>query len=171
MVDPAAIAKIRENLQTILVEHPSINSTVYNDQILGNAILHSLLALAATFPINPTDSISNQAIEENHRVVVSTGYQFDLRTLIDWHNTRELMDGERKDKLKELRNPITHEVSPDHDFLYIRVVAADRSIMFLQNVESDLDGITLLTKQQKLHPFLLEIDRLSSNTVFKQGRL
>jgi hypothetical protein len=162
-INPIVIADIRETLHNILSEKPVVHTIVNNYEILGNAILHSLIALAATLPLNERDPHLQKAIQEDRRVVVSTGYQFDLQSLIDWHNTREWTEEEKADRVKELRNPITDEVLPDHDFLYIRVVALDRGIMFFQNVESDLAGISLLIPEQKLHPFTLELDFLSGN--------
>jgi hypothetical protein len=159
--DVKVVESIRTPLNNILFQQPECDITVQGGYILGNAIRHSLLALAAAAPINVTDPISGKMIEESRRVVVSSGNQFDLLTFIDWHHTREPSQGELK--FKQLRNPFTGEILPDHDFLWIRAVAAACDILFFQQAESDLKGITRISPTQKLHPFTLELDRLSGS--------
>jgi hypothetical protein len=162
----AATNNIRNKLANILTEKPEVDTVVSNHQILGNAIRHSLLALAVAAPLNPKDPILNAAIQADQQVVISSGHQFNLRALINWHNNREWFSEETQQQSKRLRNPITGEIMPDHDFLYIRAVAAEQGITFLPDDEPDInnwDMKTLLTPKQRLHPFVLELDRLSGN--------
>lgn len=73
-------------------------------------IFYTLLVLAQLYPINDEDSFTLEAIDPIDRVCVSTGHQFNLSTLIQYHNTRDYR-GSLLSELansKFLLNPITN---------------------------------------------------------------
>lgn len=88
-------------------------------------------------PINAEDPIMSDAIDPADRVVVSTGHQFDINTLIHWHNTRGYTGGAlsavtplggETPNSKWLRNPATNSVFSEKDVAHIQAFCAQKGI-------------------------------------------
>ena len=80
------------------------NQTIRSGNLsLKDAAYNALLALAESHPINDVDPVTTDAIPRKNKVVISTGYQFDIETLAEWfreqarnrhlNNLQELFDG------------------------------------------------------------------------------
>lgn len=76
-----------------------------NNKEISHALHTSLIAIAGVSPINELDPITSSPIRKKNQIVISTGHQFDLEKLIEFHNTRPLRTEERE---KQLINPITN---------------------------------------------------------------
>lgn len=100
------ISQLRKSLQSLLLskdnlmESPELKDVTYD----------ILLYLARKWPLNVEDPISLLDIKENEKIVLSTGHQFNIHTLIDYHNSRLYRGsglGEQANN-KWLLNPITN---------------------------------------------------------------
>ncbi len=74
-----------------------------------------LVDLAKNHPLNKDDPIMLTPIDEDDKVVVSTGHQFDINSLIEFHNTRSYREIDRglPERDKALINSITNSAFSD----------------------------------------------------------
>lgn len=74
-----------------------------------------------------TDPATMDEIDENDRVVVSTGHQFDINNLIHFHDARDYKgtEGETPSS-KWLLNPLTGKSFSPRDVTHIRAVAKQK---------------------------------------------
>lgn len=109
------------------------------DLSLKNAAHNALLALAELHPINDVDPITTDVIPQSNRVVISTGYQFNIETLAEWfrgqarnrhlNNLQELFDG------NHCANLYTREsISPEDTAHVWRVMQMHPSIDVNENL-------------------------------------
>lgn len=117
---------LRKELNQILLD-PNNNNITTEDGLSLAEVAHNTLISSAEFrPINPKDPILWDPIEEENRVLVSTGYQYDLRPLIQFHYTRayrrRLGEGWFCVR-KYLINPLTNEPFSLRDVVHIRNIA------------------------------------------------
>lgn len=113
---------------------PSFNP----DKNLSKAVHNVMLVLAKMKPINKEDPITQEIIPEFSAVFVSTGHQFDLAMLIQYHNTRYYRGKTLKetDKSKWLINPITNLKFHPLDVAHICAVARGNGII-IQDLKLD----------------------------------
>lgn len=108
----AEIEGLRKKLRDILSSEPTLNQhpivtsvdTVENhhffrsffnyarnkDITVYDAIYNVLIALAELKPLNDTDPITLDKIKDKNKIFTSTGHQYDINTLIDFHNQRPI---------------------------------------------------------------------------------
>ena len=55
-----------------------------------DAVYNTLIALAEFKPLNDTDPITFDKIKDKNKIFTSTGHQYDINTLIDFHNQRPI---------------------------------------------------------------------------------
>ncbi len=117
------------------IEHDGSMSTEdkYNLKKINELLdaLHTKLIILANFkPVNQNDPITREAIEPNDKVVVSTGHQFDINSLVDYHNNRAYRGSElgERDNSMFLLNPLTNQVLSDLDAKHVIMAARARQI-------------------------------------------
>ena len=76
------VESLRKSLNIILSDNSNTNV------LLADAVYNALLALAEFMPINKHDTIDQEEIGADDRIVVSTGQQFNIINLIANHHTR-----------------------------------------------------------------------------------
>lgn len=120
---------LRKNLLGI-ISCKSNNGIVKNGLSLTEAAYIALLAVAEYKPINERDPILLTDIEDSAKVYISTGYQFDIETLIRWHNQRPYRGSDLKeqDEKRYLLNPITNQPFSKLDSDHIQREAKKRGI-------------------------------------------
>ncbi len=120
---------LRKNLLGI-ISCEGNNQFVKNGLSLTEAAYTALLAVAEYKPINERDPILLTDIEDSAKVYISTGYQFDIETLILWHNGRSYRGSDLKeqDEKRYLLNPITNQPFSKLDSEYIQREAKKRGI-------------------------------------------
>ena len=96
------------------------------NEILNNLVFNTLLALAQLAPLNDEDPINLEEINANDAVFISTGYQFSLTNLINWHKHRPLRDDEEE---KVLLDPTTNIAFAKKDMEHIWTIAKQRKIV------------------------------------------
>lgn len=118
------------NITNIELENLSLTDTAYR----------ALLALADHYPTNDIDPMTLEEFDEEDRVNISTGQQFNIITLIDYHNARAYRGtgypGEKyqndffreTDKQKFLCNPLTNLPFSILDEQHIIEVAQQKNI-------------------------------------------
>ena len=128
--DEPAVTAVRSTCTAIFAAEAS--AEVIKDGIsLKQAVHKALLALAYFCPHNAEDPISLGAIEDEKKVAVSTGHQFDIENLVNYHNARPIREaiGETNaDGKKWLLNPITNQPFDQEDVRHIQTVAVGLDI-------------------------------------------
>lgn len=110
----------------------SLNELVVANNGLSDPAYCALLALAEFKPLNTEDPIDLKTINEQDKVYTSTGHQFNINMLIQYHNQRTYRDsilGETQND-KWLLNPITNQPFSLRDVAYIQAVAMKKDIPF-----------------------------------------
>jgi len=126
--DDEDIQILRTSLKAILSKDE--NEKIKSDDVsLSDAAYNALLALAEYSPINDKDPILQDQIDPDSRVFVSSGYQFDIKKLIEYHQSREFRAvlRETEDK-KWLLNPFTNDKFSLRDAEHILRVAKQKDI-------------------------------------------
>jgi hypothetical protein len=72
-----------------LVSDAKKNAIKIGNRTLCDAAYQALLALARYYPKNDENIITGTYFKERNLVVISTGYQFDIKDLIRFHNKRK----------------------------------------------------------------------------------
>lgn len=102
------IDELRKDLQEIL-KNSDNDAIKFHELSFSDAAYHALLALADFHPRNPEDPITLFTIEPADRIVLSTGYQFDINALA--------LHFEAK---KEFIDPLTNLIFSPRDQVTIR---------------------------------------------------
>ncbi|KTD21309.1 hypothetical protein [Legionella londiniensis] len=130
-LDPGTIQEeIIENLRARFNKLLSQNNLKQGHSSLSDVAFEALIDLAKFKPINKNDPISCDEIEEEDKIFVSTGHQFSLKNLIEYHNTRAYRGnplGERYDS-KWLLNPLTNDKFHPKDAVHIKTLADKKGI-------------------------------------------
>lgn len=136
----ASIAKVQRCL--VLLEQPMIFPS--HVPVIREALTHvlsiareedkqkihqCLLKLAASWSINANDVATLSPIPPESRVVISTGHQFDIKSLAQWHNSRSLMCS-LHEEFKRLINPFTNQPMSALDAQHVLSVAGKLEITF-----------------------------------------
>lgn len=123
----AAITPAVERLRTQLTPLLAKKDIKKDGISLADVAFETLLALARYRPVNTDDPISLEPISFEDSVVISTGQQFSLTTLIQYHITRAARRGETAES-KRLLNPLTNTRFETADEEHIIAVATERGI-------------------------------------------
>lgn len=109
------VCKLRKSLQQIV-----FNEKSYTD------LFKSLIFLAKLSPINDTSCISLSEIAHSDKIHASTGHQFSITELIDFHNERHYLETDIKHNgRKKLTNINANVPFTNADTIYI-IAAAQR---------------------------------------------
>ena len=122
------VVRLRQTLDRIVNTSRPIRK---NGMSLPDIAYQALLAVAERRPINDIDDpITFLPIDESCRVVVSTGYQFDIHALIKYHKTRGPRAGSLGETVhnKWLLDPFTNEPFSSRDVAHIYNVALQKGI-------------------------------------------
>ncbi len=97
---------------------------------LAEAAYDVLLALAELHPLNDIDPITQDTIETKDKVFVSTGHQFSLSNLIEYHNSRSYRGSSLGENhaSKWLLNPLTNQKFDSDDVRHIVAIAKEKNI-------------------------------------------
>lgn len=118
-------ATLRRKLQLIL-------NNRFEDQDVLTDVHEVLMMLAELWPLNDRDPASLQKAckwTQAERVVVSTGHQFQLSTLIDYHHARSVRrDEDLSVRNKCFLNPITNQSLHHLDVQHIQRIASDSGL-------------------------------------------
>jgi hypothetical protein len=103
------------------------------DSTKDDAAYNTLLLLAELKPINDEDPSSMEKIKDDDKVFISTGFQFDIKQLITWHNTRSARARKAASDPPEitskwLLHPVTNQRFCSRDMAHIRRVAEGKGI-------------------------------------------
>lgn len=127
-----------------------------NDKTFVNVLYQVLISLTKLRPVNTEDYITQEAIPIERAVVfVSTGQQFDLDLLIDYHEAR----GYKWDPLREtdtckwLLNPATNLPFSQRDTRHIQeaAFAKGRTIRYLKGMISSVRPFILSSNHEGRH--------------------
>tara|TARA_R110000868_G_scaffold163565_2_gene395822 strand:+ start:397 stop:1560 length:1164 start_codon:yes stop_codon:yes gene_type:complete len=139
----------------IALNNPHNTSEVQYGVYLTDAIYDALLALAELAPLNTEDPVSMQCIPKNKAVFISTGHQFNIDILIDYHNARTSRQElrEERDNYKRLLNPLTNAPFSYQDSAHIQNVAKQHRhvIQWLVNENSPELSVRFMAEQKKKH--------------------
>jgi TPR repeat protein len=128
---------IVEKVRKIL--YSSLNAE--ENYVLNNPdlIYDVLFYLAENWPLNKKDPIFLTKIEEQNRVVLATGHQFDIFTLIKYHHSRYYRGSDLKEQAdsKWLINPIINKKIHPRDVRHIQNVAESKGIKIGQLLTAD----------------------------------
>lgn len=97
-----------------------------------------MIALAEAYPINNTDPISFEIIPHKNKVVISTGFQFDIEILIDWFMSQA--KGKHLNRLQtffdngDCENPLTRQKFSPEDTAHVWRIASRK----IKNINNDL---------------------------------
>ncbi|WP_133137506.1 hypothetical protein [Legionella rowbothamii] len=119
------IAKLRRKLLPLTTEDNYSSSK----QNLVDLAYDTLLILAELYPLNSVEPITlldMKDIDPSDRIFVSTGHQFSLSQLIEWHNQRACRTGET-DTSKSLLNPLTNNKFSPKDLTHVSALADKKS--------------------------------------------
>lgn len=115
------IAKLRRKLLSLTAAENQSSSK----QNLADVAYDTLLILAEFYPLNteePITQLDMEDIKPDDRIFVSTGHQFSLTQLIQWHNQRPYRTGEARAS-KSLLNPFTNSPFSARDLAHISAMA------------------------------------------------
>lgn len=117
-----------ELLRVLLLEILHSDNFVANNKI-SEAVYDTLLTLAQLSPLNTDDLFTYEEITEADRIFISTGHQFSLKTLIEYHNQRDFRTdlGETLWS-KYLLNPYLNLKFDKRDIQQITMLAAIKGI-------------------------------------------
>lgn len=116
-----------ESLRSQLI---ALLKNLESDEKLCNVLHEILLNLAELYPINETDPIDQNNIHLEDAVFISSGEQFNIYELIQYHNTRAYRGsslGESPNR-KYLLNPLTNEKFLGRDEKHILNIARKKRI-------------------------------------------
>lgn len=113
-IDYKLIGSIRKKLNQILLDKQH-DVTCKNGLLLKDVAYEALLSVAKGFPNNENDPISLEKINDQDQVVISTGDQFDIRSLVNYYN---------KNPIKAFYNPLTNLPLSERDSQHIKFIAA-----------------------------------------------
>ena len=130
------INSLRRNLNEIISNMR--NADIFFADCVANvsimdAAYSALLTIAELCPLNSEDVIAlTDTIDPKNLVVVSTGHQFDIKSLINYHNQGSYKSslGETEGN-KSLVNPITNQLFSKKDADHIIFVARQKGIAIL----------------------------------------
>lgn len=130
----SVINSLRRNLNDI-VSNPWNSDIFFVDDIANVSIMDAaysaLLTIAELCPLNNEDVITQaDTIDPKNLVVVSTGHQFNIESLINYHNRRGYKFGDTAGN-KLLMNPITNQPFSKKDVDHIMLVARQKGIEIL----------------------------------------
>lgn len=77
----------RKKLNKILLSE-QFKTTSKKGLLLKDVVYDALIALAKIFPNNDEDPISLESIDEPYKIFISTGHQFDIRSLVLYYHTK-----------------------------------------------------------------------------------
>ena len=141
----STVTTLRHQLQTILNEEEKLNDITIQPE-LGDLCHRILLKLAYNSPINSEDPSSLMAIDKKDQVCLSTGHQYDINTLVKFHDVRAPNDNERRQNFKMMANYAINQPCSFRDITHIKAVAAERNIA----IEDLIDHSGTALKLQKL---------------------
>jgi len=150
-IDEATSESLRSKLSKILSDDTT--ESVKKDSLsLADAAYNALLALAELKPINEEDPILLTEIAPGDRVVVSTGHQFDIKSLIKYHDTRDYRGSTLHETSvsKWLINPITNAMFSARDVAHIQSTAATKGIL-IQNLKTKEDTVPHAVRRDTGH--------------------
>ncbi len=107
------VSSLRKRLQAFL----SRKDIKRHNLSLSDAVYDSLLALAELEPENSINA------DDARKVYVSTGHQFDIYKLVNFHNARPFDSKFGDSSTKALINPLTNEKFSPEDVAHIQAVA------------------------------------------------
>lgn len=111
------------------IQSSPANTTIVRDHSsFSEAAYYALLALAELKPYNDVCFVTLSEIDEENRVVVSSGEHFDIEQLVHYHNTRDYRGsvlGESYDS-KYLLSPYTHFKFPARDVQQLKAFAVTK---------------------------------------------
>ena len=90
----SALSYLRGKLRMILADQANDNIKS-NTVSLSDAAYAAALALAGSYPINKDDPCTQERIEDENKIFTSSGHQFDLVSLIQYHHARSYRDDKR----------------------------------------------------------------------------
>ena len=142
------MAKSSQDISNIRAELLLILSN-RNSEDLHDVVHQTLLILAEYAPIEDVDPISLEDIPEEERVVISTGEQFNLNLLLEYHKYRT----SGYTFHQSMRNPNTNLDFNPQDEAHILRMAQNRGLEIPQNVNLNLDEEFLewLSQQMQTH--------------------
>ncbi len=122
------MGSLRIQLQAILSKNE--NNNIKRDGVsLSDVAYEILLVLAELKPINEIDPITQGEIDENNVVLVSTGHQYNIDSLIDYHNARLYRENlDEYSDSKFLLHPILNTKFDSRDVAHIQTVATEKGI-------------------------------------------
>lgn len=140
--------EVTEELRRLCAKLHTSASQEPTKTALAEAAYYGLLFLAERNPINTgSDECASVAVDlatfdkiaDATRVLTSTGYQFDITTLVKYHNERACKHDEGEDhNVKQLRNPYTGAAFIARDVVQLQACAKTHGLAFqgLGTVES-----------------------------------
>ena len=96
---------------------------------LSDGAYDTLLALAEFKPLNEKDPISLETIDESSKIYTSSGHQYDINSLINYHQTRLLRYSLKEHANKKiLLDPSTNLPFSERDGQHIQAVANQKGL-------------------------------------------
>ncbi len=163
-IDDETVNSLRSTINNILLDDNNSLITA-NEIYLPDACHRALLALAEFRPINPEDPISFDKINSKKKVFVSTGHQFDIYTLINYHNDRPCRGdlNEEQYNYKQLINPLTNKKFSYMDSTHIRNVAKQKNIEVRSLVDESCISVINLAERINIYSSRMSIDEIADN--------
>lgn len=96
---------------------------------LSDGAYDTLLALAELKPLNEKDLISLESIDEANKIYTSSGHQYDINSLMNYHQTRSLRYSLKEHANKKLLlDPSTNLPFSERDVQHIQAVAKKKGL-------------------------------------------
>jgi hypothetical protein len=166
-VEDGSLISLRNQLNTVLADNNSASVNNNNNNLSFADVVYNIsLGLAAFRSINDNDPVTQCEISKDNCVFVSTGHQFDIRALIQYHNGR----GYRGSALNEspsskwLLNPFTNKPFSLRDVIHIQAVAEQKGIK-IQDLKTEENGVQHQSVQQQSAPSVDELFNSIGNNV------
>jgi hypothetical protein len=112
---------LRKALNQVLSESDEGKHPICDTMLCAELAYNCLLKLAELSPINNDDHYIQKETKGSEKIFVSTGHQFDIHKLIQYHNMRIPLPSENGEK--KLLNPITLKPFSLKDTQHIHTIA------------------------------------------------
>ncbi len=110
----AMVIEFRKALRELVGNNAMDYQSVYKMQLVHVAN-RVLLSLAEKYPFNDSDFLTYDAIADDVQIVVTTGHQFNIYSLLEYNNKRPLRAEESPLAIRSLFNPLTNNFFSTHD--------------------------------------------------------
>lgn len=144
-----AVETLRRELLDILKNEKKVLGIIV-DKELGDICHNVLLKLARLSPLNTEDPSTLEPIASQSRVFVSTGHQYDIHQLINYHNHRDPRGNEEEKNYKSSLNLSLNMPFSYRDSTHIQEVAAEKQVIVNRLVNPASDALNLIKIAKEL---------------------